>query len=60
MVGQALDFKDALAGREAQPFYLQPRDIVYVPRTAITDVDQWVQQHLWKLLPPLGIGANVM
>ena len=57
-VGQALDFKDALAGREAQPFYLQPRDIVYVPRTAITDVDQWMQQHLWRLLPPIGVGVT--
>ncbi len=56
MVGQALDFKDALAGREAQPFYLQPRDIVYVPRTAIVDVDDWIQQHLWRLLPPIGVG----
>lgn len=59
MVGQALDFKEALNGREAQPFYLQPRDIVYVPQTAIADVDQWIQQHLWKLLPPIGVGATM-
>jgi polysaccharide biosynthesis/export protein len=57
-VGQALDFKDALEGREAQPFYLQPRDIVYVPRTTIADVDQWMQQHLWRLLPPIGVGVT--
>jgi polysaccharide export outer membrane protein len=56
LVGQTLDFKDALAGRETQPFYLQPRDIVYVSRTTITDVDQWMQQHLWRLLPPIGVG----
>jgi polysaccharide biosynthesis/export protein len=53
LVGQALDFKDALAGLEALPFYLQPRDIVYVSRTCIADVDQWVQQYLWKILPPI-------
>jgi len=57
-VGQALDFKDALEGREAQPFYLQPRDIVYVPRTTIADVDQWMQQHFWRLLPPIGVGVT--
>ena len=57
-VGQSLDFKDALAGQEAQPFYLQPRDIVYVPRTTIADVDLWMQQHLWRLLPPIGVGVT--
>jgi len=51
--GQALDFKNALAGREAQPYYLQPRDIVYVPRTTITDIDQWISQYLYKVLPPI-------
>ena len=58
LVGQTLDFKDALAGRETQPFYLQPRDVVYVSRTTITDVDQWMQQHLWRLLPPIGVGVT--
>ncbi|MFZ0932349.1 MAG: polysaccharide biosynthesis/export family protein [Syntrophobacteraceae bacterium] len=57
-VGQSLDFKDALAGQEAQPFYLQPRDIVYVPRTTIADVDLWMQQHFWRLLPPIGVGVT--
>ncbi len=56
-VGQALDFKDALAGLEAQSFYLQPRDIVYVPRTAIYDVDQWISQHLYKIIPPIYFNA---
>ncbi len=58
LVGQTLDFKEALAGAKAQPFYLQPRDIVYVPRTAIVDADDWISQHLWKLLPPIGVGAS--
>jgi protein involved in polysaccharide export with SLBB domain len=59
MVGQSLDFKEALAGREAQPFYLQPRDIVYVPRTTITDVDQWISQYLWKVLPPIYFSPSI-
>lgn len=58
MVGQALDFKEILAGGEAPQFYLQPRDIVYVPQTCIADVDQWMQQHLWRLLPPVGLGFS--
>jgi protein involved in polysaccharide export with SLBB domain len=54
--GYALNFKDALGGQEAQTFILEPRDIVYVPRTQIADLDQWISQYLYKLLPPLNIG----
>ena len=57
--GYGFDLKDALAGREVQPFYLKPRDIVYVPRTRIADVDQWVSQYLYKLLPPVSIGFSI-
>jgi polysaccharide biosynthesis/export protein len=54
--GYALNFKDALEGQEAQSFILEPRDIVYVPRTQIADLNQWISQYLYKLLPPLSIG----
>jgi len=54
--GYALNFKDALGGMDAQTFILEPRDIVYVPRTQIYDLDQWMSQYLYKLLPPLSIG----
>lgn len=57
--GQALDFKEALAGLDTQPFNLQPRDIVYVPRTRIADIDQWVAQHLWRILPPVSMGYSM-
>ncbi len=53
LAGQALNLKEALAGREAQPFYLEPRDIVYVPRTTIVNVDLWISQHLYKVIPPI-------
>lgn len=59
LAGTVLDFKDALAGQETQPFYLQSRDIVYVSRTRIADVNQWVQQHLYKMLPPVSVGLPV-
>jgi polysaccharide export outer membrane protein len=49
--GSLLDLKDALAGKEVQPFYLYPRDIVYVPQTTIVKVDQWVDQYIYRLLP---------
>ena len=33
------------------PIFLQARDIVFVPNTAIDDVDIWVDQYLRRMLP---------
>jgi polysaccharide export outer membrane protein len=52
-----LDFGDTLKGKkegDSEPFYLKPLDIVYVPRTFIVKVNQWVDQHFYQLLPNLG------
>jgi polysaccharide export outer membrane protein len=65
--GCALDLRDALAGKESQPFYLEPMDIVYVPRTTISRVDLWIDQHINQIIPkvgftylaPLGSGATI-
>ena len=59
MVTRTLDLKEALNSPKTAPFYLQPQDIVYVPSTRIANTDLWVQQHLWQMLPPLGIGTSV-
>ena len=62
--GTSLDLRGALSGREVEPFYLEPRDIVYVPLSRIANVNQWVDQHINMLLPvglvytrPLGEGT---
>jgi len=47
----SVNLAPALKGGGTQPFYLQPQDIVYVPRTKITKVDQWVDQHINMLIP---------
>jgi polysaccharide export outer membrane protein len=52
--GCALDFSGALEGKEAQPFYLEPLDIVYVPRTTISQVNLWIDQHINQLVPKIG------
>jgi len=52
--GCLLNFKDALAGREAQPFYLEPYDIVWVPRTFIFKANQWIDQYINKVVPQTG------
>ncbi len=52
--GQSIDLKPALKGNKVQPFYLEPMDIVYVPQTTIARVDQWVDQHINKIIPDTG------
>lgn len=52
--GCALNFKDALKGRVAQPFYLQPYDIIWVPRTTIVKINQWIDQYINKMVPQTG------
>ena len=49
--GYSLNMKPMLEEAvEIQPFYLQPRDIIYIPRTTIAKVDQWVDQHITKIV----------
>jgi polysaccharide biosynthesis/export protein PslD len=65
--GCALDFSGELQGEAIQPFYLEPMDIVYVPRTPISAVNLWVDQHINQIFPkvgftylaPLGSGATI-
>jgi polysaccharide export outer membrane protein len=59
MIGMTIDLRGALKGEKTTPFSLEPRDIVYVPRTRIANLDLWIEQHLWKLLPPIGVGATI-
>jgi len=54
--GASLDMHAAIKGKEnSETFYLEPRDIVYVPRTKIVKVAQWIDQHINQLIPMIGI-----
>ncbi|MHC4752285.1 MAG: polysaccharide biosynthesis/export family protein [Planctomycetota bacterium] len=53
--GYALDMKASLAGEETEPFFLEPKDIVYVPRTEIAVLGQWIDQHINKIIPDTGV-----
>lgn len=46
-----LDLRKALEEPESEPFLLEPYDIVFVPRTNIDQVDQWVEQYVNKIIP---------
>jgi len=49
--GYKVNMKPTIEGETTQCFFLQPRDIVHVPRTEIAKVDQWVDQHINRLIP---------
>lgn len=52
--GYLLDMEPILEGKEGRPFFLQPKDIVYVPRTEIAKVNQWIDQYINKIIPKTG------
>jgi polysaccharide export outer membrane protein len=49
-----------LSGKDEQVVYLQPRDVVFVPPKGITKVNDWVENHINRMLPrvPLGVGVT--
>ncbi len=47
----SLDLKKALEAPESNQYYLGPNDIVYVPRTKIDKLNQWVDQYITKMIP---------
>ena len=53
--GVSLGFKKALKGKEVPTILLEPRDIVYVSRTKIVDVNQWIDQYINKIVPQIGV-----
>jgi protein involved in polysaccharide export with SLBB domain len=53
--GYTLNLKDAQSAAKSNDFYLEPYDIVWVPRTAISKVDQWVDQHINQIIPRFGL-----
>ncbi|MGA2958620.1 MAG: polysaccharide biosynthesis/export family protein [Thermodesulfobacteriota bacterium] len=58
--GCSLDFRDALKGKEFQPFYLEPEDIIYVPRTVISKVNLWIDQYINQIIPRVGFTYSTL
>jgi len=57
--GYLLDLDPVLMGETTQPFYLEMKDIVYVSRTRIAEVIQWVDQHINQLVPQTGFTYSI-
>jgi hypothetical protein len=37
------------------PFFLRSGDLVFVPRTRISDMNLWVEQHITRMIPQIGL-----
>lgn len=48
---RSLDLRKAIAEPESGTFVLEPRDVVFVPRTTIDKVDQFVDQYINQIIP---------
>lgn len=50
----SINLHETLTNPESEPFYLTSLDIVYVPRTRVVDLNDWVAQYITKMLPSTG------
>lgn len=50
-VSRKMNLTESVGSDSENPLYLAPHDVVYVPRTAIADVNVWVDQHVTQLFP---------
>ncbi len=53
-----VDMRPVVRGEATEPFLLQPGDHVYVPRTAITNVNQFMRQYVAGVVPKTGVFAS--
>ncbi len=51
----SVDLEQYLHNPQSEPLFLAAQDIIYVPRTHIVEVNQWVEQHIAKLIPKTGL-----
>lgn len=50
-IAQSINLKRGLQRPDSEPVYLAPCDILFVPRSTIDRVDQWVDQYVNKIIP---------
>lgn len=50
-VAQRINLKRSLKKAETEPFFLEPCDVIFVPRITIDRVDQWVDQYINQVIP---------
>lgn len=53
--GRRVNLRRATRGGRTTPFHLRAMDVVYVPRTRIAKINQWMDQHVNRMIPGLGL-----
>ena len=56
--GYFVNLKPALQGEVCDPFYLKPRDVVYVPRRGIAKANDTVEVYISRMIPELPITVS--
>lgn len=54
-----LNLAEPLQTRQTQPVYLRPMDVIYVPKTRISQLNQWIRQHINDMVPKPGLSAAI-
>lgn len=49
-----IDLESYINSPQSEPVFLAAQDIVYVPRTKIVELNQWVEQNISKMIPKTG------
>lgn len=57
--GCKVDLTADLDGKAGKVFWLQPGDIIWVPRTVITQVNDFVDQYINKMVPKTGLQGAI-
>lgn len=57
-LGIGLDLGPAMRGETFDNFSLAPRDIIFVPKSFIAQLNQWVDQYINKLIPQTGFSYS--
>ena len=57
--GCKVDLTADLDGKAGKVFWLQPGDIIWVPRTVITQVNDFVDQYINKMIPKTGLQGAI-
>lgn len=57
--GCTLDLSGELDGKAGKVFWLKPGDIVWVPRTVITKLNDYVDQYINKMIPKTGLQGGI-
>ena len=54
----SLDIENIFKKNESESHYLAKNDIVFVPRTRVVELNQWLDQHITQLIPNTPIQAT--